>query len=95
MTTVSLPMPAGNAARFYDDAIVITEKGQTAVFSPVCPHLGCHINRLEEGELICPCHGSRFNLRGQLTHGPSTQGLQPLSFEIDAVRATLRIAVKS
>lgn len=94
-TTVTVPLPAGNAVRFYDQAIVITGQGQVAVFSPVCPHLGCHINRLEGDELVCPCHGSRFNLRGQIVHAPATRSLQALPFELDRASSTLRIAVKS
>jgi cytochrome b6-f complex iron-sulfur subunit len=94
-TIVTIPLAAGDAVRFYDDAIVVTEKGQVAAFSPVCPHLGCHINRVEGDELVCPCHGSRFSLRGQLMHGPATHSLQPLAFELDRRDSMLRITVKS
>jgi nitrite reductase/ring-hydroxylating ferredoxin subunit len=93
--TVTVPLAAGDAIRFYDEAIVVTNSGQVMVFSPVCPHLGCHINRVEGNNLVCPCHGSRFDLRGHLQHGPATRGLQPLAFELDRATATVRVAVKS
>ena len=44
--------------------------------SDICTHLGCRpgldqINKL----LICPCHGSRFDLQGFPTKGPATRPL--------------------
>lgn len=94
-SSVTVPLPAGDAVRFYDEAIVIARNGQVAAFSSVCTHLGCHINRVEGDELVCPCHGSRFNLRGQLTHGPAAHNLRPLAFAIDRADATVVITVKS
>lgn len=40
-----------------------------------CPHLGCMVE-LEEGELVCPCHGAKFTLMGKLISGPSPRGLK-------------------
>lgn len=98
-TIVSVPLPSGNAVRFYDRAIVVFDRGHIAVFSSKCPHLGCRINSVESSaqgrELVCPCHGSRYSLSGQLVHGPATRGLEPLAFNIDRADAVLRIAVKS
>lgn len=42
--------------------------------SAVCPHLGCTIARQGDG-FECPCHGSRFNNRGEVVNGPATTSL--------------------
>lgn len=91
---VTVPLPAGNGIQFYDRAIVVSEGKQLAVFSSTCTHLGCRINRSEGSEIVCPCHGSRYNLRGEVLRGPARRGLQPLTFELDRSHASLRIRVE-
>ncbi|HEV2484604.1 MAG TPA: Rieske (2Fe-2S) protein [Terracidiphilus sp.] len=93
-TTLTVPLTAGNGVRFYDRAIVIFGGEQLAVFSSTCPHLGCRINRTEGSEIVCPCHGSRFNTRGEVLRGPARRGLQPLRFELDQTGAALRITLE-
>jgi len=46
-----------------------------AGMSTVCPHLGCLVKREEDGDFICPCHGSRFDPAGEIVSGPSPRGL--------------------
>ena len=92
-TLLTIPIVPGAGIRFYDRAIVITTAEGVAVLSSVCPHLGCRINRVEDGELVCPCHGSRFNARGEVLHGPASRNMQPLSFELDQAAAVLRVTL--
>ncbi|KAJ3200769.1 40s ribosomal protein L44e, partial [Clydaea vesicula] len=48
------------------------ENGVLHQFSPVCTHLGCHVNWNSEAHLFeCPCHGSSFNTLGEVLHGPA------------------------
>ncbi len=49
------------------------------LFSAVCPHLGGIVrwNSLEK-TWDCPCHGSRFDRRGKVIHGPAPHGLKPI-----------------
>lgn len=44
--------------------------------NPVCKHLGCELswNNLEK-TWDCPCHGSRYDYKGNLIYGPSVKGL--------------------
>lgn len=52
------------------------------MFSPICPHLGCHYNWSDTaGKFICPCHGSQFTEYGEHIAGPAPRGLDPLPFE--------------
>ncbi len=52
--------------------------GQLHAVSAVCPHLGC-IVRFNDAERTwdCPCHGSRFTVKGAVLDGPALSGLAP------------------
>jgi cytochrome b6-f complex iron-sulfur subunit len=44
--------------------------------SAICTHLGCLTTwKQEEGQIACPCHGSRFTREGQKIAGPAPQPL--------------------
>ncbi len=58
---------------------------EVTVFSPTCPHLGCHYNWSSgQGEFICPCHGSRFAPDGKVLGGPAPRPLDTLPVQITA-----------
>lgn len=41
-----------------------------------CPHLGCHLEwNPDERSWDCPCHGSRFDYKGNLISGPAQRNL--------------------
>lgn len=44
-----------------------------AVLNTECPHRGCVVNPYDRGAglVICPCHGSQFDIRGNLVQGPA------------------------
>ena len=93
-TTVTVPWDATNGIHFHDQVIVVNSSSGVAVFSSLCPHMGCRINRTEGAELLCPCHGSRFNLQGEVVHGPALRGLRALPFALDQTRAALRVTLE-
>ncbi len=53
---------------------VLREEDELRAISAVCTHLGCTVNRAEEG-FHCPCHGSVFDARGTNTAGPAKRPL--------------------
>jgi cytochrome b6-f complex iron-sulfur subunit len=53
-----------------------TQAGFSAI-SLVCTHLGCTVESKPEG-FACPCHGSRFDLQGNVTRGPAGKPLNSL-----------------
>jgi glycine/D-amino acid oxidase-like deaminating enzyme/nitrite reductase/ring-hydroxylating ferredoxin subunit len=59
-------------------AVYREENGNFVEMSAVCPHLQgiVHWNS-DENTWDCPCHGSRFDARGQVIQGPSNQNLSP------------------
>ncbi|MGD1929779.1 MAG: FAD-dependent oxidoreductase [Leptolyngbyaceae cyanobacterium] len=52
------------------------EAGELHQVSAVCPHLGCIVAwNAAEKSWDCPCHGSRFDVEGQILHGPAVKPL--------------------
>lgn len=64
-------------------AMLIHTDGGFSAFSLVCTHLGCTVEKNAEG-FTCPCHGSRFDAGGRVTHGPATKSLRSLRLEMTA-----------
>ncbi len=55
--------------------LCIRRKGnRIAAISTVCTHLGCTVNPTETG-FDCPCHGSTYDDRGEVTGGPAPKAL--------------------
>lgn len=40
-----------------------------------CTHQGCAVREPANGKIVCPCHGSQFNLTGGVLQGPASQPL--------------------
>jgi glycine/D-amino acid oxidase-like deaminating enzyme/nitrite reductase/ring-hydroxylating ferredoxin subunit len=59
-----------------DVAAFRDERGQPHAVSAKCSHMGCLVGWNENDHTWdCACHGSRFELDGQVLHGPATQPL--------------------
>jgi glycine/D-amino acid oxidase-like deaminating enzyme/nitrite reductase/ring-hydroxylating ferredoxin subunit len=81
------PIESVDDLRPGDGGIVQVEGERVAAFrdddgglrlcSSACTHMGCqvHFNNAERS-WDCPCHGSRFDVDGQVLHGPATQPLE-------------------
>ena len=71
------------------DEIVVTQPtvGVFKGFSSTCTHKGCTVNKVADGTIDCPCHGSKFNLDGTVAKGPATAPLEskPLSVQGDSI----------
>ncbi len=58
-------------------AVYRTEEGELCVHNAICPHLGCIVKwNADEKSFDCPCHGSRFSVRGKVLSGPAISDLQ-------------------
>jgi Rieske Fe-S protein len=64
---------------FYGSAVVVKQEGRINAFEAKCTHLGCRINEADGDSLICPCHGSRFDLSGKAVKGPAVNSLKELN----------------
>ncbi|MBI4001906.1 MAG: ubiquinol-cytochrome c reductase iron-sulfur subunit [Nitrospira defluvii] len=62
-------------------------QGEIKVFSPICTHLGCGYRWDDaENKFLCPCHGSSFDLNGQVLGGPAPRPLDVLPAKVEAGR---------
>jgi cytochrome b6-f complex iron-sulfur subunit len=62
--------------------IIVNKNNTPVVFSSHCTHLGCSINKVENDRLVCPCHGSEYDLSGKVVKGPAYKNLQTIPFHI-------------
>jgi menaquinol-cytochrome c reductase iron-sulfur subunit len=61
-----------------------TSDTEVTVFSPICPHLGCHYNwNPASGHFECPCHGSVYAPDGTVLGGPAPRRLDTLPSKIE------------
>jgi len=50
------------------------EDGTVHMISAICPHMGCSLKwNKDERTFDCPCHGSRFDTRGNIINNPTTK----------------------
>ena len=75
LTTVA-EVPIGSGVIVGDIVVTQPTAGAFAGLSSVCPHAGCNVNKIVDGTIVCPCHGSRFNLDGSVAKGPATEPLE-------------------
>ena len=56
--------------------------GRVQAWSARCTHLGCRLDRVIDGAVVCPCHGSRFDDQGRVLNGPAVRPLVPLQVRV-------------
>jgi Rieske Fe-S protein len=84
----------GTGVFLFDTFILVKTASSLKVFSNRCTHAGCRINQETGGQLICPCHGSRYDAAtGKVLQGPAILSLPGVPFSSDA--KTGEIIVKS
>jgi nitrite reductase/ring-hydroxylating ferredoxin subunit len=51
---------------------------QFNAFTTICTHAGCTVSEFDtsNSQFVCPCHGSRFDLNGQVVQGPAPSALK-------------------
>jgi Rieske Fe-S protein len=61
------------------------EAREYVVLSAICTHQGCTVD-IQGQQLVCPCHGSTYDRRGQVLRGPAQRALTPIpSAVVDGV----------
>ncbi len=80
-------VPSGGALIFRQKNIaviksLINNKKNIYALSLKCTHLGCTVNAGPKG-FTCPCHGSRFDSKGNVVKGPASLPLTRFSVKKD------------
>ncbi|MBW4656110.1 MAG: Rieske (2Fe-2S) protein [Kaiparowitsia implicata GSE-PSE-MK54-09C] len=66
---------------------------QLIALDAVCPHAGCAVDWQAESEMfVCPCHNSQFAASGDVTQGPATSGLEPLTAQIEGDAVLVQVS---
>lgn len=71
-------VPVGGGVILADQDTVVTQPqpGQFKAFSATCTHLGCQVERVSDGTIKCPCHGSQYSVAdGSVVRGPAPKPL--------------------
>lgn len=59
-----------------DYSVKDTSTNTEVILSRTCPHAGCEVDYKEgQEEFECPCHGSKFDMDGNVISGPSEENL--------------------
>jgi len=59
------------------------ERGELAVLSAICPHLGCSVSwQANHDKFVCPCHGGEFKAGGEHIFGPPPRAMDALPSQI-------------
>ena len=65
-------------------AVYRDESGTVTSMSAVCPHMGCLVHwNGTDSTWDCPCHGSRFQPRGELFAGPAESPMKRIELEVN------------
>jgi Rieske Fe-S protein len=78
-------VPRGGGLVLSDPPIVLTRtsSGDLHAFSAVCTHQGCDVDKVANGKIDCPCHGSQFDAdTGKVVTGPTSSGLRSIPVEV-------------
>ena len=85
-------IPVGGGTIYPDRVVVVTQPaaGQFKAFSAMCMHLGCVVTKIDKGKIVCPCHGSEYNIAdGSVYLGPSTTPLSPRNITVTGDTITI------
>ncbi len=68
----------------YSVWVVKRSAEELVVFSPICPHLGCHyLWNAKIERFACPCHASVYSIDGKVLYGPAPRPLDTLPYKIE------------
>jgi Rieske Fe-S protein len=85
-------IPVGGGIVYTAAKVVVTQpvKGKYHAFSAICTHVGCIVNKVADGTIDCPCHGSTFKVtNGAVVTGPADSPLPKKQIKISEGKVVL------
>jgi Rieske Fe-S protein len=85
-TLATSDVPVGGGTVLVDRKVVVTQpaKGDFKAFTAVCTHQGCIVSKVENGEIVCPCHKSHFSIEdGSPVSGPAQSALASKTVSVE------------
>jgi Rieske Fe-S protein len=92
VTVKTTDVPVGGGLVVQGAPVVVTQPsaGQFKAFSSVCTHQGCIVSGVQNGQIVCPCHGSTFSMTdGAVTGGPAPTALPAVALTVSGSTITL------
>jgi thiosulfate dehydrogenase (quinone) large subunit len=72
--------------------LVIRQNATTfTALSMLCTHQGCQVNQPSGGQIYCSCHGSSFDLHGNVIAGPAPSPLKNYGVTLNAAAKTITV----
>jgi nitrite reductase/ring-hydroxylating ferredoxin subunit len=79
-------IPVGGGRTYKEQKVVVTQPsaGTFKGFSATCTHQGCLVDKVQDGRIVCPCHGSQYSIAdGKVEKGPALLPLPAQQLAID------------
>jgi cytochrome b6-f complex iron-sulfur subunit len=81
-------VPVGALTAVGSEPVILgRDAGGLYAMTITCTHQGCDVEPSGSGSsarVQCPCHGSRFDRNGAVTHGPASSPLVHFAVSVDA-----------
>ncbi|MBS2532975.1 Rieske (2Fe-2S) protein [Catenulispora sp. NF23] len=78
-------VPVGGGTILAAQKIVLTQPtaGTYKAFTAVCTHMGCIVGTVQNGLIVCPCHGSEYHIAdGSVANGPAPTPLAAIPITV-------------
>jgi Rieske Fe-S protein len=88
----AIDIPVGGGKVYSTALVVVTQPvaGDFRAFTSICTHWGCQVTEVENDQIICRCHGSRFSATdGSVVLGPAPMPLGPMTVSVKDGQITL------
>ncbi len=85
-------VPVGGGVVIAAEKIVVTQPaaGDVKAFASTCTHQGCQVAEVADGEIKCPCHGSRYSIEdGSVVGGPAPEPLPAVGVAVEGDQVVL------
>ena len=82
-------VPVGSGVIVGEVVVTQPSAGVFKGFSAKCTHKGCMVDKVADGTIDCPCHGSKFNLDGTVAKGPASRPLDPKPIAVEGTSIVL------